>query len=197
MAGRPAAVASRSPSDASGEPRSTIRRSSSRRPRGSWRRGRGPSSEVRRRLTGAGYQPDLVEGAITRMTELGMLDDETFARAWVESPRPGSAAWRAGDPRGAPAQGHRPRDDRRRAWASDASWPPRPPRPTARTRPWPGPRGGRTAAGQATPGAWPASPTHASAGSAPTRCSRATASTPRRAGRSRPRPASDAAADEP
>jgi len=42
-------------------------------------------SEVRRRLTGAGYQPDLVEGAITRMTELGMLDDETFARAWVES----------------------------------------------------------------------------------------------------------------
>jgi len=42
-------------------------------------------SEVRRRLTGAGYQAELVEGAITRMTELGMLDDETFARAWVES----------------------------------------------------------------------------------------------------------------
>ena len=42
-------------------------------------------SEVRRRLTGAGYRTDLVEGAIARMTELGMLDDESFARAWVES----------------------------------------------------------------------------------------------------------------
>lgn len=41
--------------------------------------------EVRRRLTGAGYEPDLVEGAITRLTELGMLDDLAFARAWVES----------------------------------------------------------------------------------------------------------------
>jgi regulatory protein len=41
--------------------------------------------EVRRRLTGAGYQPELVEGAITRMLELGMLDDDAFARAWVES----------------------------------------------------------------------------------------------------------------
>lgn len=42
-------------------------------------------SEVRRRLTGAGYRPDLVEGAIGRLAELGMLDDEAFARAWVES----------------------------------------------------------------------------------------------------------------
>ena len=42
-------------------------------------------AEVRRRLTGAGYRVDLVEGAIERMTELGMLDDEAFARAWVES----------------------------------------------------------------------------------------------------------------
>ena len=42
-------------------------------------------TEVRRRLTGAGYRTDLVEGAITRMLELGMLDDEAFARAWVES----------------------------------------------------------------------------------------------------------------
>ena len=42
-------------------------------------------SEVRRRLGGAGYRPDLVDGAVERMTELGMLDDETFARAWVES----------------------------------------------------------------------------------------------------------------
>lgn len=42
-------------------------------------------SEVRRRLTTAGYRSDLVDGAIERMTELGMLDDEAFARAWVES----------------------------------------------------------------------------------------------------------------
>jgi regulatory protein len=41
--------------------------------------------EVRRRLGGAGYRPELIEGAIARMTELGMLDDEVFARAWVES----------------------------------------------------------------------------------------------------------------
>ena len=42
-------------------------------------------AEVRRRLTGAGYRPELVEGAIERMLELGMLDDEAFARAWIES----------------------------------------------------------------------------------------------------------------
>ena len=42
-------------------------------------------AEVRRRLAQAGYRADLVEGAIVRMTDLGMLDDETFARAWVES----------------------------------------------------------------------------------------------------------------
>lgn len=41
--------------------------------------------EVRRRLTSAGYRADLIEGAIDRLTELGMLDDETFARAWIES----------------------------------------------------------------------------------------------------------------
>jgi regulatory protein len=42
-------------------------------------------AEVRRRLTTAGYRTDLVDGAIARLTELGMLDDESFARAWVES----------------------------------------------------------------------------------------------------------------
>lgn len=41
--------------------------------------------EVRRRLTGAGYRADLVDGAIERLTELGMLDDVAFATAWVES----------------------------------------------------------------------------------------------------------------
>lgn len=42
-------------------------------------------AEVRRRLTSAGYRTDLVEGAITRLAELGLLDDEVFARVWVES----------------------------------------------------------------------------------------------------------------
>jgi regulatory protein len=42
-------------------------------------------TEVRRRLTGAGYRVDLVDGAIERLLELGVLDDEAFARAWVES----------------------------------------------------------------------------------------------------------------
>lgn len=42
-------------------------------------------TEVRRRLGGAGYRSELIDGAIERLTELGMLDDETFARAWVES----------------------------------------------------------------------------------------------------------------
>lgn len=42
-------------------------------------------AEVRRRLTGAGYRPGLVEDAITRLRELGILDDGGFARTWVES----------------------------------------------------------------------------------------------------------------
>ena len=42
-------------------------------------------AEVRRRLTGAGYQAELVDAAIGRLTDLGMLDDEAFARQWVES----------------------------------------------------------------------------------------------------------------
>ena len=43
------------------------------------------AAEVRRRLLQHGYRTDLVEGAIERLLELGMLDDEAFARAWVES----------------------------------------------------------------------------------------------------------------
>ncbi len=42
-------------------------------------------AEVRRRLTSAGYRPELVDGAITKLLEFGMLDDEVFARSWVES----------------------------------------------------------------------------------------------------------------
>src|SRR5450756_1743545 len=42
-------------------------------------------TEVRRRLVSAGYRMELVQAAIERLTELRYLDDETFARAWVES----------------------------------------------------------------------------------------------------------------
>lgn len=42
-------------------------------------------AEVRRRLTGVGYREDLVEGAVARLVELGMLDDAEFGRAWLES----------------------------------------------------------------------------------------------------------------
>ncbi len=42
-------------------------------------------AEVRRRLTEHGYRSDLVDGAITRLTELGILDDAAFAAAWVAS----------------------------------------------------------------------------------------------------------------
>jgi regulatory protein len=41
--------------------------------------------EVRRRLTRVGYREELVEGAIARLVELGMLDDQAFARSWIES----------------------------------------------------------------------------------------------------------------
>jgi regulatory protein len=41
--------------------------------------------EVRRRLASAGYQSELVDGAIEKLKGLGILDDATFAQAWVES----------------------------------------------------------------------------------------------------------------
>jgi len=42
-------------------------------------------AEVRRRLTSAGYRSELVEGAITQLIDFGVLDDEQFARLWIES----------------------------------------------------------------------------------------------------------------
>lgn len=41
--------------------------------------------EVRRRLLGLGYRAELVEEAVGRLLAVGYLDDEAFARAWVES----------------------------------------------------------------------------------------------------------------
>lgn len=42
-------------------------------------------TETRRRLTDAGYRPVLVEGAIERLLAIGLLDDDLFARGWIES----------------------------------------------------------------------------------------------------------------
>jgi regulatory protein len=42
-------------------------------------------AEVRRRLVTAGYRPQLVEEAVSRLVQQGYLDDDAFARAWVES----------------------------------------------------------------------------------------------------------------
>ena len=42
-------------------------------------------AEVRRRLTQAGYRPELVAGALVRLGDLGILDDAAFTAAWVES----------------------------------------------------------------------------------------------------------------
>jgi regulatory protein len=41
--------------------------------------------EMRRHLAAARYPADLIERAIVRLLELGMLDDRAFGRAWVES----------------------------------------------------------------------------------------------------------------
>jgi regulatory protein len=42
-------------------------------------------TEVRRRLATAGYRPELIDGAIDRLLDLGILDDRSFTEAWVES----------------------------------------------------------------------------------------------------------------
>lgn len=43
------------------------------------------AAEVRRRLLFHGYRAELVEGCITRLGEIGVIDDAAFAQAWVES----------------------------------------------------------------------------------------------------------------
>jgi regulatory protein len=42
-------------------------------------------AEVRRKLARLGYREDLVATTVARLAELGYLDDEAFARTWVES----------------------------------------------------------------------------------------------------------------
>ena len=41
--------------------------------------------EVRRKLLRVGYRPEMVEEALAKLLTVGYLDDEAFARAWVES----------------------------------------------------------------------------------------------------------------
>jgi regulatory protein len=42
-------------------------------------------ADLRRKLVTAGFRAGLVDDAIARLTELGFLDDQAFASAWVES----------------------------------------------------------------------------------------------------------------
>jgi regulatory protein len=42
-------------------------------------------SELRLKLRRLGYMAELIDGAVTRLAELGYLDDDAFARSWVES----------------------------------------------------------------------------------------------------------------
>ena len=39
--------------------------------------------ELRERLTDGGFAPDVVDGALARLKELGLIDDADFARAWI------------------------------------------------------------------------------------------------------------------
>ncbi|CAN5609217.1 recombination regulator RecX [soil metagenome] len=40
--------------------------------------------ELRDRLAGAGFEPEVVDWVIARLTELGLVDDTAFARQWIE-----------------------------------------------------------------------------------------------------------------
>src|SRR5262245_6391406 len=42
-------------------------------------------SELRDRLRTKGFDSEMTEAAITRLNELGLVDDTSFARFWVES----------------------------------------------------------------------------------------------------------------
>jgi regulatory protein len=42
-------------------------------------------AEIRRRLRHLGYRHELVERVVERLVEVGYLDDEAFARTWLES----------------------------------------------------------------------------------------------------------------
>ena len=89
-----ALAASRTPSAGHAGPRSTIRRSCSPRRCASSRRGRAPSHETRRRLTDAGYRPELVEGAIDAAARARAARRRGVRPALGRVARPGPAARR-------------------------------------------------------------------------------------------------------
>ena len=134
--------------------------------------------EVRRRLASAGYRPELIDGAIDRLTELGMLDDEAFARQWVESrdrarPRGERALRDELRRKGIERDDDRrhPRGASRRVAGSRRST------TDAAKRPEPGPRRRRAADRRKHARPLAGSPTPASVASGPTRCWPGTAST--------------------
>jgi regulatory protein len=43
------------------------------------------SQEVRRNLLGRGIDPALVEATLSRLMQAGLVDDQAFARAWIEN----------------------------------------------------------------------------------------------------------------
>ena len=138
-------------------------------------------AEVRRRLTGAGYRADLVEGAIDPDARARDARRRGVRPRLGRVARSGAATRRTGDPPGARAQGRRPRP---RSTSSSASGARRPPGSRSRRRGGRGHAPDQAAAERllrATPAASRASRTPASAASAPTRCSPATASIPRSA----------------
>lgn len=42
------------------------------------------AAELQERLEAAGFEPAAIEGAMRRLTELGLVDDRDFADAWIE-----------------------------------------------------------------------------------------------------------------
>jgi regulatory protein len=42
------------------------------------------AAELQERLAAAGFEPAAIEGALRRLTELGLVDDGAFADAWIE-----------------------------------------------------------------------------------------------------------------
>ena len=137
---------------------------------GSSRLGRDPSPRSGGGSARPATAPELVDGAIARLAELGMLDDEAFARAWVESrdrarPR-GERALAAR----AVAQGRRSRGPRRACSTSVATRRRRAGRDVDL-------EAARAAPRARAPARSSASRIRASVASAPTRCSPGTAST--------------------
>jgi regulatory protein len=42
-------------------------------------------AEIREKLTRAGFEPDVIAGAIERLRSSGLVQDETFAQTWIEN----------------------------------------------------------------------------------------------------------------